>query len=291
MCFGLFFLLLSTVLAGYDLLAAASLMWPDLVADADTRGILAAVGQYIIAFPIGAILISRVPADPMEKKKLPSKDFFQLLLIACFLLIAGNLLGYGVNYLINQLLGLPITNPVEDMMNDYSLGYTLVFVVIAAPLWEEFIFRKLLIDRLNRLGDRPAMIISALLFGMFHGNFSQFFYAFAVGLLFGYIYLRTGRLRYTIVLHMFVNFFFGVLPVAVMQENSDFLLGIWAVLELGLAVAGLVMLIRRRKSIRLLRGWIKLPHHRWEHLAFLNPGMMLLLLACVGLFALEFVQL
>ena len=42
-------------------------------------------------------------------------------------------------------------------------------------------FRKLLIDRIVPFGQRVAVVVSGLAFGLFHGNFYQFFYAFSLG--------------------------------------------------------------------------------------------------------------
>ena len=46
------------------------------------------------------------------------------------------------------------------------------------------------------------MLFSGLMFGLFHGNLNQFVYAFVLGLCFGFIYVKTGNIRYTIGLHM-----------------------------------------------------------------------------------------
>ena len=80
------------------------------------------------------------------------------------------------------------------------------------------------------------------MFGLFHGNFGQFFYAFAVGSVFAYVALRTGGIRYTVVLHFLVNFFgmtvslavdgnllltalYGVLYLLLKSENNALLMG------------------------------------------------------------------
>ena len=36
-------------------------------------------------------------------------------------------------------------------------------------------------------------------------NVFQFFYAFGLGLMFGYVYTRTSRLRYSVAMHMLIN--------------------------------------------------------------------------------------
>ena len=150
---------------------------------------------------------------------------------------------------------------------------------------------KMLIDRLNRLGDRPAILLSAFLFALFHGNLYQLFYAFGVGLVFGYVYVRTGRIRYTISIHMLVNCLFGVLPAVLLTNANPVLDVVFTIVELVLAVLGIVFLIRSAGHIRLLRGWVALPHFRWGSLAFLNAGMLALLAGCAVMFAVNFIVL
>lgn len=76
---------------------------------------------------------------------------------------------------------------------------------------EELFFRKALISHMKPYGEKTAVILSALMFGLFHGNFSQVFYAFFLGLLFGYVFVKTEKLRYSLMLHMIINFLGSVL--------------------------------------------------------------------------------
>ena len=72
-----------------------------------------------------------------------------------------------------------------------------------------------MIDRLSVFGDGAAIIFSAVAFGFFHGNLSQIIYATAVGLIFGYVYTRTGKIWHTMLLHAIVNFLGGILPLGI----------------------------------------------------------------------------
>ena len=48
-------------------------------------------------------------------------------------------------------------------------------------------FRKLIIDRMSIYGDKLAIIVSSIAFGLFHGNFYQIFYATLIGFILGYV--------------------------------------------------------------------------------------------------------
>ena len=51
-----------------------------------------------------------------------------------------------------------------------------------------------------------------MLFGLLHGNLEQLFYAILIGLVLGYVYCSTGKIRYTIAIHMGFNALAGVFP-------------------------------------------------------------------------------
>ena len=125
----------------------------------------------------------------------------------------GNMIGIMITSLINGGTSL---NPLDALAASDSIFAKVLVTVIIAPLLEELIFRKLLIDRMNVYGERLAVVTSALMFALFHGNLSQFFYAYFLGLVFGYVYLRSGRLIYSAILHMAVNFMGMVLAPALL---------------------------------------------------------------------------
>ena len=95
------------------------------------------------------------------------------------------------------------------------LIFGVITVGIVVPILEELIFRRLVINATCKYGYGAAIMISAFTFGIYHGNFIQFFYAFGLGIMFAYIYCKTGKLRYTVLLHMGYNLYAAlVIPLA-----------------------------------------------------------------------------
>lgn len=181
-----------------------------------------------------------------------------------------------------------MVNQVEEMIMDMSLWAVILSAVILAPIMEELIFRKLVLDRLAGYGPAVAMSVSALVFGLAHGNFYQFFYAFLLGLIFAYIYLRTGKVRYSMMLHMMVNFCGSVIPILIMlvadeNEVAAILASVTQLTFMGVfMLGGLILFICKWKEIRTyvhgntVRGW--------RRCLITNPGMILLYVCCVVLF-------
>ena len=94
---------------------------------------------------------------------------------------------------------------------DSLAGNILYFIIIAIvpPLFEEFVFRGVILGRLRRYGDGFAILASSLLFGLFHGNFIQIPFAFFVGLVLGFVVVRTNNLWVAVAIH-FINNAFAV---------------------------------------------------------------------------------
>jgi membrane protease YdiL (CAAX protease family) len=109
------------------------------------------------------------------------------------------------------------TAVVKLMMNSNPV-MRIVTAGILAPIVEEFIFRKFLIDRTYRYGEWVAILTSGLMFGLFHGNLAQFFFTTLIGGLFAYIYIRTGKIWYTIALHMTMNLATSVVTMFLLQD-------------------------------------------------------------------------
>ena len=150
--------------------------------------------------------------------------------------------------------------------------YQIILLVLLAPVLEEWIFRKLILRRLAPWGEPVAIFGSAFLFGLFHGNFGQFFYAFAVGAVFAYVALRTGGIRYTVALHFLVNLLGMTAAQAV--EDSLVLSAIYGYLILAITVVGCVILWRHRKRIHLREGTSPIPAQEKRGLFLGNSGMI-----------------
>ncbi len=93
----------------------------------------------------------------------------------------------------------------EDQYSAYFLIGILCYGVIA-PIAEELLFRGVLFAYMRRfLGVRAALLVSALIFGVYHGNPVQGVYAFLMGCLIAYSYEYFGTFAMPIAVHMVSN--------------------------------------------------------------------------------------
>lgn len=81
-----------------------------------------------------------------------------------------------------------------------------LIVGVGAGVGEELLFRGYMLTRLReRWGPRVAVVVSAALFGLVHFDPWHSTFAFAVGLLLGWLSLRAGTVRSTIAAHVANN--------------------------------------------------------------------------------------
>ncbi len=277
-------------------------VWPNWMENSWGMWLITFAPLYLIAVPVGLLLLRKVPVKPLEKHDLKPGRYVVSAIICIFMMYAGNILGTIITALLQLLPGISAGNPILGYATDNALLPKVLFMVILAPVIEEYIFRKQLIDRMHIYGEKLAVITSALMFGLFHGNLSQFFYAFALGLVFGYVYLKTGKLRYSIGLHMLINFigsvvgpFFleklavldtmGTMDIAALEPILPWLLGFGAyvLVLIGLAIAGLVLLCINKRRVSFAPAELELPKESRFRTVYLNVGMILLILGCAAL--------
>ena len=87
----------------------------------------------------------------------------------------------------------------------YSVVLTFLVLCLVPAVCEEFLFRGAILTNLLPFGRANAILVSALLFGLMHQNFAQFFYAFCAGIVLGLVYERTGSIWNCIFLHLVNN--------------------------------------------------------------------------------------
>ena len=83
-----------------------------------------------------------------------------------------------------------IENKVEMSYKSNGLIDNILYIISIAvipPLTEEFAFRGIILGKLRKFGDTFAILMSAVLFGLLHGNIIQIPFAFVIGIVFGFI--------------------------------------------------------------------------------------------------------
>lgn len=276
----LFAYVVSSLLVQVAAVAAAMLLRPELLNELWFLWVMSAVSSYAVGFVLFALIIRRAPkAEPLPRRPAGPLRLGQYYLVSMAALYVGNIISLLLNGLIGLIKGSPVENPVDTLL-DFPVALNLILVCVLAPLFEELMFRRLLLDRLRPYGERFALIGSALMFALIHGNLSQMFYAFGIGLVLGWLVLKTGCLWQSILIHAGINFISaGLLPLLEpLGEAGNVILAAFA---LGGTVLGIVFFFAYRRDVRPARGACGFSEGRKWRLLFENPGMVLFCLVVI----------
>ena len=154
----------------------------------------------------------------------------------------------------------------------FALVLQLFGFAILPALFEEFAFRGVVLQSLRRYGDGFAILVSAALFGLLHGNLVQVPFAFMVGIVLGYCTVVSGSMWVGIAIH-FCNNLISVLQTVMMTvygETATLL--IMNVMIYVLIIIGLACFVAYAMRNR---AFAKLPPSRFRYMP--HKGAMVLL--------------
>jgi len=148
--------------------------------------------------------------EPFALTQNPKKGLAALFFVAGVTTLASNLLVTVTISILRSTFPLP-PSPVAEMMESipqtpFHMWLIFLSVAVLAPLGEELCFRGLCQNHLRRAFPFwAANLMQAGLFGAIHMNWEQGSYAFLLGLAYGWLYEKTGRLSLVIYLHLVFN--------------------------------------------------------------------------------------
>lgn len=211
---------------------------------------------YIAAIALGFAVLDAWKGKNYRKQELFARQgamkakHFLCFLLFCMGAQMVNTLWVNLLEILMNLGGgsiMPVLEQVSGSSDTFSM---FLYASVLAPLWEELMFRGWILRTLRPYGKRFAILGSAVLFGLFHGNLLQAPYALLVGLLLGYITVEYS-LFWAIILHMFNNLVLADLLSRLTASWSEMAFGtLNLILFGGSALLSLVILLKNRGRIR-----------------------------------------
>lgn len=255
------------------------------------------------AMPIAYLLLRLLPAHAPQKQKHHPLMWLGFLSLFFALSYFFSYLGQIFGAWFYEFTNLEVENEVAQMTSVMPLGANILFVGILGPIFEELFYRKVIVDRLRRYGDLPAILISGLIFSLVHGNLDQIFYTLAGGMLLGFVYVYTGNVLYTISIHVAFNMIGGVYATEITRRmggditlSEDDITGTIMVLTYGafivltLVVGTIFYLFNAKRFHRSLqKGEHTLRFDDWMNAIFVNPGMWIFLAMIAFLIVFSFI--
>lgn len=272
---------------------------PEILDDINGKLMISAGSMYLISFPVLFLLLKKwVPAERIERRRMKFEQYVASVVICFGLAYAANIVGNILTSFIGRANDNDVQNPIQIVITDLSPWMILLYMVICAPILEELIFRKLLVDRAVRYGQGTAVVVSGLMFGLFHGNLNQFMYAAAIGMFLAFLYVKTGNIKITISIHMLINFVGGFVSSQLfkaidmralyandyeilMQSVEENLIG-WLMLMFfsmfvfAMLIGGVLLFILSavQKKFACEAGTVYIPKQLRLNLALANSGMI-----------------
>ena len=159
---------------------------------------------YVGAPVLVVAVIARREETPFPTCAVPPYTFYLAIIGGMTVAAIGNILS---SYLMSYLNGFGV--PIPDLSMDYeptvwNLVLNIVSAAVFPALLEEMAMRGFVLHALRPYGDWFAIVVSSVLFGLIHGNVLQLPFALVLGLMLGWMTVRTGSIWPAVVLH-FVN--------------------------------------------------------------------------------------
>lgn len=130
------------------------------------------------------------------------------------------------------------------------LFWEILVTALLVPLSEELLFRGIALAHFRRsLPVALAVLLQALLFGLFHGNFVQTSYALIPGLVFAWAYIRSRNFLVPILMHSCFNLFGGVLS-SYLESAGQLVQGVFTVVIEGSLFLSLIFVWQDIKARR-----------------------------------------
>lgn len=169
---------------------------------------------YLLACAIGMVILlcwKKIPfwRDRVWARREPMtiKNFILLLVLTIGCQMAASLYGIVLELILN-MFGTSAVASIESATAGADTISMFLYAGLAAPVVEELVFRGFVQETLKPYGKKFAILGSALLFGLFHGNLFQTPYAILVGLVLGYVAAEYS-IGWAMLLHMINNLVLG----------------------------------------------------------------------------------
>lgn len=247
--------------------------------------VLNSINVCVIGTTVLALALRKLPVTKIEKRRMKIGQLLLLIMMMYGLTQVGSLMGMPIHLALTTIGSLTADSEdaAAELSNNlvFSSGTVIriISIGILPAIFEELLFRKFLIDRTISHGEFISCAMSGIMFGLWHGNFQQFFFAFFIGVLFAFVYIRTGNIIYTMIMHASMNLVTSTVTVelfnALMKSmgidmatgninaNIDdsviiksvlpmlLLLLLWIGLLVSFQIVGFIMLIVKRKKFKL----------------------------------------
>ena len=223
--FGIFALFMLGALLGNILVLGLQFISPEF---AKEYGIIISYPLMFIPAMLYASAKSRFDENFTPGFKMDSNNFgrFSGIQIAAIVIVATLATAFMTDAISSLMPPMPewLEATMKELLHA-PFWITLISVSVFAPLFEEWLCRGIVLrSLLTKYSPATAIIVSAVFFAIIHFNPWQAIPAFILGLLFGYVYYKTGSLKLTMLMHCANNTMAAVFSrIPAFEEAKSFI--------------------------------------------------------------------
>lgn len=165
------------------------------------------------------------------------KAAIYLTMIAIPLMVLSSIIVNAISLMFQALIGIEFTSGLEDLTMTGVSGFFMgvISMAVVPAIIEEFAIRGVVMQPLRRYGDTFAIVASAFVFSIMHGNMAQIPYTVVGGIYLGYLTIATGSIWPSIIVH-FVNNMYSVIIMSVDSNFGESASGVVAIAMIGLFI-------------------------------------------------------
>lgn len=176
----------------YIVILGSSYIYLSIDPKGDVTGFLTTMGYILLILFDIIVAIYLYLRNKRKEKKVKVTDYFPVVY-----------LGIGMAVALNMLIFLFNLNGDTADLNIYL---AILSSGIIGPILEEMLFRYVFLNRLrNFFTTRNAILLSSLVFALLHGNIITMIYAFIMGFIFAYVYVKYDNIKVSIMCHIGAN--------------------------------------------------------------------------------------
>lgn len=155
--------------------------------------------------------------DTLKLNKLPLKDIILIILLAivCQPLVMGL---SGISSIISPN---SFSNAIANPVSETSMLLTIFFIGVVPAIFEELVYRGVILSGYDNVSIKTAAIFSGLYFAYMHLDIQRLLYTLALGIIFGYLVRITKSIYSSMLCHFLVNSIQMVFLKVVMSKSEQ----------------------------------------------------------------------
>lgn len=176
----------------YIVILGSSYIYLSIDPKGDVTGFLTTMGYILLILFDIIVAIYLYLRNKKKEKKVKVTDYFPVVYLGIGMAVALNMLIFLFN--------------LNGDMADLNIYLAILSSGIIGPILEEMLFRYVFLNRLrNFFTTRNAILLSSLVFALLHGNIITMIYAFIMGFIFAYVYVKYDNIKVSIMCHIGAN--------------------------------------------------------------------------------------